>query len=61
MTNVHIQKHIEGLFKDLVHDLYWEYDKMGADGKKNLDKIAALVGIDYFPEDIEEMMKKEKK
>ena len=60
MTNKHIQAHIEVKFKDLVHKLFWEYDKMGADGKKTMDKIGSLVGFDYFPEDIDDVLKAEK-
>ena len=30
----------------LVDDLYWEYDRMSADGKESLDKLAGLLGIE---------------
>tara|TARA_R100000152_G_C6767759_1_gene193057 strand:+ start:1350 stop:1478 length:129 start_codon:yes stop_codon:yes gene_type:complete len=29
----------------LVEDLYWEYDRMSADGKESLDKIAYILDI----------------
>ena len=31
--------------KELVDDLYWEYDRMSSSGKETLDKIADLVGV----------------
>ena len=34
------------LIVKLVDDLYWEYDRMSADGKESLDKLAGLLGIE---------------
>ena len=31
--------------KELVDDLYWDYDRMSSSGKETLDKIADLVGV----------------
>ena len=33
------------VLRKLVVDLYWEYDRMSADGKESLDKIAYLLYI----------------
>ncbi len=31
--------------RELVDDMYWEYDRMSSSGKETLDKIADLLGI----------------
>ena len=31
--------------RELVDDMYWEYDRMSSSGKETLDKIANLVGV----------------
>ena len=31
--------------RELVDDMYWEYDRMSLSGKETLDKIANLVGV----------------
>jgi hypothetical protein len=31
--------------RELVDDMYWEYDRMSSSGKETLDKIAKLVGV----------------
>ena len=31
--------------KELVDDLYWDYDRMSSSGQETLDKIADLVGV----------------
>ena len=31
--------------RELVDDMYWEYDRMSSSGKETLDKIADLVGV----------------
>jgi len=31
--------------RELVDDMYWEYDRMSSSGQKTLDKIANLVGV----------------
>ena len=31
--------------KELVDDLYWDYDRMSSSGQETLDKIAKLVGV----------------
>ena len=38
--------------KDLVDDLYWEYDRMSSSGKETLDKMAKLLGLPTF-DDVE--------
>ena len=38
------------VLRKLVVDLYWEYDRMSADGKESLDKIALF--LDIFKEDL---------
>lgn len=38
------------VLRKLVVDLYWEYDRMSADGKESLDKIAYI--LDIFKEDL---------
>ena len=38
------------VLRKLVVDLYWEYDRMSADGKESLDKIAYI--LDIFNEDL---------
>jgi hypothetical protein len=30
--------------KNLVDDLYWEFDRMSSSGQKTLDEIAKIVG-----------------
>ena len=37
--------------KELVWDLYWDYDRMSFCGKKTLDNIANLVGISPIRKD----------
>ena len=31
--------------RELVDDMYWEYDRMSSSGQETLDKIADLLGI----------------
>jgi hypothetical protein len=31
--------------KQLIGDLYWEYDRMSSSGKQTLDKISKLLGL----------------
>ena len=31
--------------KNLVDDLYWEFDRMSSSGQKTLDEIAKIVGV----------------
>jgi hypothetical protein len=31
--------------KQLIGDLYWEYDRMSSSGKETLDKISKLLGL----------------
>ena len=31
--------------RELVDDMYWDYDRMSSSGKETLDKIADLVGV----------------
>ena len=31
--------------KQLIGDLYWEYDRMSSPGKQTLDKISKLLGL----------------
>tara|TARA_B100001057_G_scaffold485273_1_gene564733 strand:+ start:579 stop:731 length:153 start_codon:yes stop_codon:yes gene_type:complete len=31
--------------RELVDDMYWEYDRMSSSGQETLDKIADLVGV----------------
>jgi len=31
--------------RELVDDMYWEYDRMSSSGQETLDKIANLVGV----------------
>ena len=31
--------------RELVDDMFWEYDRMSSSGKETLDKIADLVGV----------------
>ena len=31
--------------KELVDDLYWDYDRMSSSGQKTLDKIADILGL----------------
>ena len=31
--------------RELVDDLYWDYDRMSSSGQETLDKIADLLGI----------------
>ena len=32
--------------KELVDDLYWDYDRMSSSGQETLDKIADILGIE---------------
>ena len=38
--------------KELVDDLYWDYDRMSSSGKETLDKMAKLLGLPTF-DDVE--------
>ena len=38
--------------KDLVDDLYWDYDRMSSSGQETLDKMAKLLGLPTF-DDVE--------
>ena len=38
--------------KDLVDDLYWDYDRMSSSGKETLDSMAKLLGLPTF-DDVE--------
>ena len=40
--------------RELVDDMYWEYDRMSSSGQETLDKIADLVGVPTFFEDANE-------
>jgi len=31
--------------KELVDDMFWEYDRLSSSGQKTLDKIAKLIGV----------------
>ena len=31
--------------RELVDDMYWEYDRMSSSGKETLDKIAGILGL----------------
>ena len=31
--------------RELVDDMYWEYDRMSSSGQETLDKIADLIGV----------------
>ena len=31
--------------KNLVDDLYWEFDRMSSSGQKTLDEISKIVGV----------------
>ena len=39
--------------KDLVDDLYWDYDRMSSSGQETLNKIAGILELPTF-EDVEE-------
>ena len=38
--------------KELVDDLYWDYDRMSSSGQETLDKMAKLLGLPTF-DDVE--------
>ena len=38
--------------KDLVDDMYWDYDRMSSSGQETLDKMAKLLGLPTF-DDVE--------
>ena len=42
--------------KELVDDLYWDYDRMSSSGQETLDKIADLVGVPTESEMNEEIV-----
>ena len=39
--------------RELVDDLYWDYDRMSSSGQETLDTMAKLLGLPTF-EDVEE-------
>ena len=43
--------------RELVDDMYWEYDRMSSSGQETLDKIADLLGIPTESEMNEEIAK----
>ena len=43
--------------KNLVDDLYWEFDRMSSSGQETLEKLATLVGV-ATEKEIEELIKK---
>jgi hypothetical protein len=32
--------------KELIADMYWEYDRMSSSGQETLDKIAKKIGVE---------------
>ena len=40
--------------KDLVDDMYWDYDRMSSSGQETLDKMAKLLGLPTF-DDVEDV------
>ena len=33
------------MLRELVTDLFWEYDRMSSSGQETLDKLAKLIGV----------------
>ena len=43
--------------RELVDDMYWEYDRMSSSGQETLEKLATLVGV-ATEKECEELAKK---
>ena len=44
-NNLKVLYNIEKI-RDLVDDLFWEYDRMSSSGQKSLDEIADFLGLE---------------
>ena len=44
-ANMKVLYNIEKI-RELVDDLFWEYDRMSSSGQETLDKLATLYGIE---------------
>ena len=44
-NNLKVLYNIEKI-RDLVDDLFWEYDRMSSSGQKSLDEIADFMGLE---------------
>ena len=47
----------EQQIKNLVDDLFWQYDRLSSDGQENLDELATLVGTHTHQEMMKEVTK----
>ena len=46
--------------KELIADMYWEYDRMSSSGQETLDKIAKKIGVETYAQLNERLSKMSK-
>ena len=54
-------KQPRSILREIVTDLYWEYDRMSSSGQETLDVLAKLVGVQTQEEMLKDMEKNNEK